>query len=49
MQAETVRFYVTCFLFCVALRPIAGYGPHILEVSRSHTLHTTLGRTTLNE
>ena len=35
--------------FSVALRPNAGHGLLILEVSRSHTTRTTVGRTPLDE
>ena len=47
--ARTLDFIVL-FLFCVALRPHAGHGLLILEVSRSHTQRRiTVSRTPLDE
>jgi len=40
--------FVGIFFFPVALRPNAGHGPFIHEVSRSHTRHITVGRTPLD-
>jgi hypothetical protein len=41
--------YIYIYIYIVALRPIAGHGLLILEVSRSHTRRTTVGRTLLDE
>ena len=44
-----VASFSVILLFFFMLRPNAGHGLLILEVSRSHTLHTTVGRTPLDE
>jgi len=55
-SVETCRSVIICeiivhllvFFLPVALRPNAGHGPFIHEVSRSHTRHITVGRTPLD-
>jgi len=40
---ENIRVLQIRFFFSVALRPNAGHGLLILEVSRSHTTHQSVG------
>jgi hypothetical protein len=44
-SSQTALFVITVFFFCDA----AGLGLLILEISRSHTTHTTICRTSLDE